>query len=96
MAKSTKKLAKILQGEVDAMALMRERTNIPVAQVFRYRTDDKNPIGVVFVLMEFLPGNVAIDADGGYESHRGKIPPQYKERFYKAVAQVQVSIKIQT
>jgi hypothetical protein len=74
MDKSTERLAKKLQGEVDAMALMRERTNISVPQVFGYKTDNKNLIGVAFMLMELLPGNVAIDADGGYKSHCGKIP----------------------
>jgi hypothetical protein len=43
------------------------------------------------MLMEFVPGNVAMDDDGGYEAHHGEISPQYRASFYDAVAQVQVS-----
>ncbi|KFY68165.1 hypothetical protein V498_10727 [Pseudogymnoascus sp. VKM F-4517 (FW-2822)] len=85
-------MAKKLQSEVDTMAIVRERTNIPVPQVFGYETNDSNPVGVAFILMEFLPGNVAMDADGGYETHNGEIPPQHKTNFYKRIAQVQVEM----
>jgi hypothetical protein len=90
MCKSTERLAKKLKSEVDAMALVRERTKIAVPRIFGYEIDDKNPTGVAFMLMEFLPGNVAIDADGGYETHHGVIPLQYRASFYNAIAQVQV------
>ena len=76
------------------MAIVRERTNIPVPQVFGYETNDSNLVGVAFILMEFLPGNVAMDADGGYETHNGEIPPQHKINFYNEMAQVQVSTLI--
>ncbi|KAL5330797.1 hypothetical protein ACEPPN_000320 [Leptodophora sp. 'Broadleaf-Isolate-01'] len=92
MHKSTEKLAAELQREVDVMALMRERTKIPLPQVFGYEIDDNNPTGVAFMLMELLPGNVAIDADGGYEAHRGQIPLQRREGFYDSAAQVQVQM----
>jgi len=91
MHKSTKRLAKKLQGEMDVIALIRERTKIPVPRVFGYEFDGNNRTRVAFMLMEFLPGNVAIDADGGYEAHRGQIPPQHRGSFYDAAAQVQVT-----
>ncbi|CZR66037.1 uncharacterized protein PAC_15938 [Phialocephala subalpina] len=92
MHKSTERLAKKLQREIDVMALIRERTKIPLPRVFGYEIDSNNLTGVAFMLMEFLPGNVAIDADGGYEAHRGKIPLQRRGSFYDAVAQVQVQM----
>jgi hypothetical protein len=76
--KSTERSAKKLKAEVDVMALVRERTRIPVPRVFGYEPDDKNSTGVAFMLMEFVPGNVATDADSGYETHHGEIPPQYR------------------
>lgn len=94
LRESTEILAKELQREVDAMAIVRERTNVPVPQVFGYETNDSNPVGVAFILMEFLPGNVAMDADGGYETHNGEIPTQHKTHFYNEVAQIQVNILI--
>lgn len=63
-------------NEVNAMALIRDRSKMPVPQVFGYEIDDSNSIGVAFILMEFLPGNVAIDADGGWKTHHGVIPYQ--------------------
>jgi aminoglycoside phosphotransferase (APT) family kinase protein len=91
MHQSTERLAKKLQSEIEVMTLIRERTKIPVPKIFGYEIDSNNLTGVAFMLMEFLPGNVAIDADGGYEAHRGQIPPQHRGGFYDAVAQVQVS-----
>ncbi|ELR06926.1 hypothetical protein GMDG_02296 [Pseudogymnoascus destructans 20631-21] len=74
------------------MAILRERSNIAVPRVFGYETNDSNPVGVAFILMEFLPGNVAMDVDGGYETHNGEIPPQHKTTFYNEVAQIQVEM----
>ncbi|CZT42580.1 uncharacterized protein RSE6_02504 [Rhynchosporium secalis] len=74
------------------MALMRERTKIPLPQVFGYEIDDSNPTGVAFMLMELLPGNVAMDADGDYEAHRGQIPLQRRDGFYASAAHVQVQM----
>jgi aminoglycoside phosphotransferase (APT) family kinase protein len=88
MCKSTERLAKRLKNEVDAMALVRERTKIPVPQVFGYEIDDRNLTGAAFILIEFLPRNVAMDADGGYETHHSEIPCQYKAFFHNQVAQV--------
>ncbi|CZT01770.1 uncharacterized protein RCO7_01963 [Rhynchosporium graminicola] len=94
MYKSTQRLAAELQREVDVMALMRERTKIPLPQVFGYEIDDNNQTGVAFVLMEFLPDNVAMDADGGYEAHRGQIPLQRRDGFYDSTAHVQSSKQV--
>lgn len=91
MQQSTETLAGKMQREVDVMALMRERMGIAVPRVFGYEVDGDNVTGVAFMLMEFLPGNVAMDADGGYEAHRGRVAVQRREGFYDAVARIQVS-----
>lgn len=46
---------------------------------------------VAFMLMEFLPENVAMDADGGLDTHHGQIVQQHRVKFYDAAAHVQVS-----
>jgi aminoglycoside phosphotransferase (APT) family kinase protein len=66
MHKSTERLAKMLPREIDVMALIREHKKIPLPRVFGYEIDSNNLTGVAFMLMEFLPGNVAIDADGRF------------------------------
>ncbi|KNG83431.1 hypothetical protein ANOM_009700 [Aspergillus nomiae NRRL 13137] len=53
------------------MDLVRARTNRPIPKVFGYEVNDENIVDFAFILMEFLPGSSAMDADGGYESHHG-------------------------
>ena len=91
MAKPTERTARKLQSEIDTMVLVRERTQIPVPKVFGYEIDDKHGIGVAFMLTDFLPGNVAIDLNGGYAVHQGQIPRGHCQGFYHSVAQIQVS-----
>jgi aminoglycoside phosphotransferase (APT) family kinase protein len=91
MAPLTKKTVTKLRNEIDAMRLIGDRTRVPVPRVFGYEVDSNNPIGVAFILMEFLPGNVAIDANGGYATNKGQIPHEHRPSFYNSVAQIQVS-----
>ena len=88
---STAASAMALQCEVDTMALVRERTKIPIPKVFGYATSNE-AMGSAFVFMELLPGNAAMDEDGGYEVHRGKIPRHKRDGFHEQVAQSQVSL----
>ncbi|KAI1289114.1 kinase-like domain-containing protein [Xylaria venustula] len=81
-----------LRNEVDAMQLIKEKCKFPVPDVFAYEIDDDNPVGVPFILMEFLPGNTAMDAAGGYDVHRGQIPFAYRPKFYRSVAECHVQI----
>ncbi|KAJ2975187.1 hypothetical protein NUW58_g8429 [Xylaria curta] len=81
-----------LRSEVDAMQLIREQCKIPIPQVFACEVNSENPVGVPFVLMEFLPGNTAMDAAGGYDVHRGQIPFTYRPKFYRSVAECHVKI----
>ncbi|KAI1182632.1 kinase-like domain-containing protein [Nemania serpens] len=81
-----------IQAEVDVMRLLHERTNIGIPRIFDYELTANNPIGVAFILMEFLPGNVAMDAFGGWASHYGAIPPEHRYSFYSSVARMQVEL----
>jgi Phosphotransferase enzyme family len=43
------------EGEVAAMDFVRSRTSLPVPKVFAY-SSEVNPVGVEWVLMEYMPG----------------------------------------
>lgn len=87
---STPATAKELQSEIDTMSLIRSRTKVPVAEV--YASDSQGQtVGVPFVMMEYIPGVVTMDLDGGHDVHHGQIPVHRKPIFYRAMASVQVS-----
>jgi hypothetical protein len=79
-----------LETEISTMRFIKEHSDLPVPRVFAYEVDDKNLVGAAFILMELLPGSVAMDALGGYEVHRGVIPRKYRENFYRSVAKCHV------
>jgi hypothetical protein len=61
-----------------------------VPQIYGYELDDANPVGAAFILMEFLPGSSAMDAAGGYDVHRGRVPVEWRGAFYREMASIQV------
>ncbi|EJT76974.1 hypothetical protein GGTG_06888 [Gaeumannomyces tritici R3-111a-1] len=79
-----------LVNEVDTLMYIRENTTIPVPQIFAF--DPKASIGFPFVFMEFILGNTAMDAFGGFDVHGGEIPEGYKPGFMRQVATVQTEI----
>ncbi|KAK7408621.1 hypothetical protein QQX98_009185 [Neonectria punicea] len=83
--------AKRLLHEVHTLSVIRERRRVPVPEVFGYESTINNPVGVAFILMDFIPGDSAMDSSGGWHAHHGKIPSRYKSKFYHQVAQMQVS-----
>ncbi|KND90455.1 hypothetical protein TOPH_05027 [Tolypocladium ophioglossoides CBS 100239] len=60
--------------DVHTLSLVCEKTHIPTPRVFGFESTTLNPVGVPFFLMEFIPGNTAMDAFGGYDVHHGEIP----------------------
>ncbi|KAJ8129537.1 hypothetical protein O1611_g4098 [Lasiodiplodia mahajangana] len=81
-----------LRREVDVTQLIKERCKFPVPRIFAYEVDDSNHVGIPYILMEFLPGNTAMDAAGGYDVHKGEIPFAYRQRFYRSVAECHVEM----
>ncbi|CAG7961519.1 unnamed protein product [Penicillium salamii] len=81
-----------LENEVATMKFIKEYSSLPVPRVFAHEFDEKNSVGAAFILMEALPGSVAMDALGGYEAHRGVIPKQHRQNFYRSVARCHVQL----
>lgn len=90
LEQSTPETESLLRAEIDAMELVRIRTEIPVPRIYGYELNDVNSVRAAFILMEFLPGSSAMDADGGFEVHGGRIPDERKKVFFEEVAKVQV------
>ncbi|KAL2838630.1 hypothetical protein BJY01DRAFT_257975 [Aspergillus pseudoustus] len=91
---STAETTTILRAEIAAMELVHARAalGVPVPKIFGYELDDANPVRAAFMLMEFLPGSSAMDADGGYEVHRGQIQVERRSGFYHEMAHIQVHL----
>lgn len=79
-----------LDQEVATMQFIRDHSTLRVPQVFAYNTDANNAAETAFMLIEMLPGVVAMDAHGGHKVHRGVIPMQCRQNFYRSVAKCQV------
>lgn len=77
------------------MQFIKERSDLPVPRVFGYDTDEENPVGSAYILMEFLPGIAAMDALGGYKVHHGVIARDRRQNFYRSVANCHVHPLIQ-
>lgn len=72
------------------MELIRARTKIPTPKIFGYELEDTNIVGASFMLMEYLPGTSGMDAEGGFDVHRGQIPFARRDSFYREIAGIQV------
>lgn len=92
LEQSTPETESLLRAEINAMELVRMRTEIPVPRIYGYELNDENVVRAAFTLMELLPGSSAMDADGGFEIHGGRIPDGKKKKvLFEEVARVQVS-----
>jgi len=74
----------LLQREVDCIQLVRARTTVPTPAIHDYLVDIDNAIGAPFMLMDCLPGNVAMDLNFHH------VPTQYQPSFYADMAKIQV------
>ncbi|KAK5788374.1 hypothetical protein VI817_009332 [Penicillium citrinum] len=79
-----------LKSEIATMQFIKEQSDLPVPRVFGYDTNEENPVGSAYILMEFLPGIAAMDALGGYKVHRGVIARGRRQNFYRSVAKCHV------
>tara|TARA_R110002003_G_scaffold88_9_gene7112 strand:+ start:1454 stop:2020 length:567 start_codon:yes stop_codon:yes gene_type:complete len=82
--------AERLEQEVHTIEVIRERSKIPVPEVFWYDASCNNVVGVPYMLLEFIPADSAMDSFGGHKVHRGRTPPQYKTKYLDSMATIQV------
>lgn len=54
----TQDAANAMESQVATMRLIREKTAIPVPEVFALDTTDNNPIGAPYICMSFIPGKL--------------------------------------
>ncbi|KAK3304783.1 uncharacterized protein B0T15DRAFT_558784 [Chaetomium strumarium] len=71
-----------LRNEVGTMAAVRSRSNIPVPRVFAYDVSEASGVGAALMLMEFIPGDTAMDSFVGWD------------KFYAALADIQVEMAV--
>lgn len=83
-------LCECLEQEVHTINVIRDRSEVPVPAVFGHDARWDNPVGVPFMLQEYIAADTAMDSFGGYPVHGGDTPPQFKEGFYDSLANIQV------
>ena len=93
LPKHTPEALERLECEVHTMAAARERSEIPVPEVYAYKLDC-SVAGAPFMLMEFIAGDTAMDSFGGYDVHKGEIPRELRAKALAVMADVQVYIHI--
>ncbi|KAK2012800.1 hypothetical protein LZ32DRAFT_628591 [Colletotrichum eremochloae] len=81
-----------LQNEIATMQFIQENSSLRIPRVFVYNTDMNNAVNAAFMLIEILPGIVAMDALGGHKVHGGVIPVEYRKTFYRSVAECHVQM----
>lgn len=77
-------IAKSMNCEASTIALVRQRTRVPVPEVYAFETDSNCSVKAPFMLMECLNGNVGMDL--GME-----VPPEHQQDFFKGLAEIHVS-----
>jgi aminoglycoside phosphotransferase (APT) family kinase protein len=78
-------VAKSMKCEASTIALVRQRTRVPVPEVYAFESDSNCSVKAPFMLMECLNGNVGMDL--GME-----VPREHQQDFFKGLAGVHVSI----
>lgn len=83
---TTPESTECLVCEVHTIAVVRDRSDIPVSEVYAYEANCDNAAAVPFIIMDFIPGDTEMDSFGGYRAHKSKTPPQCKAKFHAAMA----------
>ncbi|KAK2051006.1 hypothetical protein LY76DRAFT_557687 [Colletotrichum caudatum] len=91
-SKSSCSHGKNLKNEIATMQFIQENSSLRVPRVFVHNTDMNNVVNAAFMLIEILPGIVAMDALGGHKVHGGVIPVEYRKTFYRSVAECHVQM----
>jgi len=75
------------------MILLRTVSGAPVPQVFAFELGDANPIRSAYVLLEFVPGNTAMDEARRHDKPAGQlIPSRYQQPFFRSMATAHVGL----
>ncbi|OAL56704.1 hypothetical protein IQ07DRAFT_674857 [Pyrenochaeta sp. DS3sAY3a] len=90
--KGTAESCQRLVAEVHTIQVVREKSKIRVPEVFGYDASYDNPVGVPFMLLEYIPAITAMDSFGGWEQHRGQIPQHFRTDYHASMANIQVEI----
>jgi Phosphotransferase enzyme family len=77
-------IAKSIECEASTIAFVRQRTRVPVPEVYAFESDSNCSAKAPFMLMECLNGNVGMDL--GME-----VPPEHQQAFFKGLAEIHVS-----
>jgi hypothetical protein len=91
--KGTAESCQRLIAEVHTIQVIREQSKIRVPEVFGYDASYDNPVGVPFMLLEYIPAITAMDSFGGWEEHKGRIPQHFRTDYHASMANIQVRIK---
>ncbi|OCL11280.1 hypothetical protein AOQ84DRAFT_229648 [Glonium stellatum] len=78
-------IAKSMECEASTIALVRQRTRIPVPEVYAFESDSNCSVKTPFMLMECFNGNVGMDL--GME-----VPPEHQQNFFKDLAEIHVEL----
>ncbi len=79
----------LLQREVDCMMLVRERSSVPVPEIYSHQAT-ADLLGAPFMLLECLQGNAAIDLT--IDLNDRSIPSEHKASFYTTLAKYHAEI----
>jgi hypothetical protein len=85
--------AKKQQIKVDTMTLLKGHSKVLVQKKNGYDIANEHDVGVRFLLMDYLPGIVAMDADGGWVVHHGEVASHRKAAFHQRMAELQVCLR---
>jgi hypothetical protein len=91
--KGTAESCQRLIAEVNTIQVVREQSKIRVPEVFGYVASSDNPVGVPFMLLEYIPAITAMDSFGGWNEHRGRIPQPFRTDYAASMANIQVCLK---
>jgi isoamyl acetate esterase len=74
----------LMLSEIATMRIVRERTFIPVPQVFAFSATTQNPFGYRYMLMEAMPGHLFEDnMASSPKEHREKVASQFARIVYE-------------
>lgn len=86
-----------IDSEVATMKYVRQKTTIPVPDVIAYSYVDRSPIGVAFIIIEYVEGTTlhALGFRGGkrWEYQNGRHPSQALNRVHDQLADVYIQLR---